>query len=221
MATLRVQRRRSGEPARLDQISGEQAFLSFPRAPAGLCTHGRGKCPGGGGGGAGKPPWGSAKQREVPSAPCSSPHGEGVGKPPVLFQLLENISVGRALLLPLNVLGNFTRDAVQTWSFLCGKVLSHAMDFSHSCMAILAVYFFLSELWACVSFQGFFCVLGAVELLGVKLFIMCSCDPFPKRLICHGSPLSSLILVISLNDMAQSRVRSPKPWHGVCLKFGQ
>lgn len=63
------------------------------------------------------------------------------------------------------------------------------MDFSHSCMAILAVYFFLSELWACVSFKGFFCVLGAVELLGIKLFIMCSCDPFPTRPICHRSPL--------------------------------
>lgn len=45
VATLRVQRLCSGELARLDQISGEQAFLSFPRAPAGICTHSRGKHP--------------------------------------------------------------------------------------------------------------------------------------------------------------------------------
>lgn len=160
VATLRVQRRRSGELERLDQISGEQAFLSFPRAPAGLCTHGRGKRPGGGVGWGGVgPPRGSAERREVPSAPHNGPLGEGVGKPPPLFQLHESIGVGLVLLLPLNVSGSFSSDAVQTWSFLCGKVFNRDTDFSHRCMADRVIYFFLSELWEFVSFKELVCVI--------------------------------------------------------------
>lgn len=80
VATLRVQRRRSGELARLDQISGEQAFLSFPEPRRGSALTAEGDVLGvGWGGGPGALLNGSTAAGNPRHTPAAAPAEKELG----------------------------------------------------------------------------------------------------------------------------------------------